>query len=197
MEKGFKIIVFTHPELYPEEAGIITELLGLGAADCIHIRKPEYQADDVRRLIGSIPSEFHGRLRLHSHFELLQEFDLAGVQINGRCGKAPATAKSITKSCHSLKELSDVGCYEYVTLSPVFDSISKAGYRSAFNLLQIRNNIAGRNVIALGGVDPSRFTELKDSGFSGAALLGYVWNRLDTIPIDRIISEIRQNQLKL
>lgn len=63
-----------------------------------------------------------------------------------------------------------------MTLSPIFDSISKNGYRSAFDLDEIKDMITGRHVTALGGVTPDAFPILREKGFSGAALLGYIWN---------------------
>ena len=82
----------------------------------------------------------------------------------------------MTKSCHSLDEISLAEGYDYVTLSPIYDSISKAGYKAKFDIDSLRPVIAGRKVIALGGVTPEKFGELAEKGFSGASLLGYIWN---------------------
>ena len=64
-----------------------------------------------------------------------------------------------------------------MTLSPVFDSISKQGYRSAFDPDSLRPWLEGKRVVALGGVTPERIPLLRDAGFSGAAMLGYFWNQ--------------------
>ena len=54
----------------------------------------------------------------------------------------------------------------------MYDSISKQGYASGFNLDELKGRLVGRNVIALGGVTPDKFLELQVAGFVGAAMLG-------------------------
>lgn len=189
MPERFKIIVITSPDEIDNEASKITELLRHGV-DFVHIRKPGASLRDVKNLIEDIPISLRNRLRLHGHFELLSEFNLAGVQINSRCPYAPRTAISVSKSCHSISELDDCLDYEYVTLSPIYDSISKTGYNSNFNLKEISKIIKNKNIIALGGVTPSEFNELRATGFAGAALLGYIWK--SDIAFDLIIKEITE-----
>lgn len=59
---------------------------------------------------------------------------------------------------------------DYITLSPVFDSISKPGYTSVeFGPLP-----SGVTVIGLGGVTTDRAVQLKARGFAGAAMLGAI-----------------------
>ncbi len=162
----------------PGEAANIEHIL-YGGIDFVHIRKPGASLRDIKNLIEDIPYALRKRLKLHGHFELLNEFNLGGVHINSRCPIAPPTAHAISRSCHSLEELEDCEKYEYVTLSPIFDSISKSGYRSAFDLDEIKGKIRSKNVIALGGVDPAKFHILEETGFAGAAMLGCVWNDID------------------
>ncbi len=171
----FKIVVFTSPQSVVNEVAKLTSLLD-GCADYIHVRKPNWDICQVRALINAIPQSFHSQLRLHDHFELLNEFNLAGVQLNSRCNSSPDVAISITKSVHSIDELSDCSNFEYVTLSPVYDSISKAGYNAGFDFEMLKPHLKNRNVVALGGVTPEKFKELHDAGFVGAALLGYLWD---------------------
>ncbi|HXD94336.1 MAG TPA: thiamine phosphate synthase, partial [Bacteroidia bacterium] len=66
--------------------------------------------------------------------------------------------------------------YEYVFLSPVFDSISKTGYKSNFDLENLKPFLKKhKNVIALGGVNTKNIELIKQVGFSGAAFIGAVW----------------------
>lgn len=75
------------------------------------------------------------------------------------------------------------GELDYVFLSPIFPSISKAGYggtgaAAAFpDADRLASALAGSRypVLALGGVTPERFPELAELGFAGAALLGGIW----------------------
>lgn len=173
--KGFKTIVITSPERIVDEAEKIARLLD-GGVYRVHIRKPEYTLREVKDLIEAIPYRLRRRLTLHGHFALFDEMNLAGAHLNSRNSEAPRNADSLSRSCHNLSEIAAIkpGKYEYVTLSPIFDSISKAGYRSAFDLeqLDLPDNVG---VVALGGVTPDILAFLKEKGFFGAALLGYIW----------------------
>lgn len=177
MREGLFIVVITSPDTYPAEAERITGILREGEADVVHIRKPGRDADMIRRLIEEIPSDLRGRLKVHDHFELAAEMGLMGVHLNSRCPTAPEGVTSVSRSMHSVEQLVTAEHYDYVTLSPVFDSISKAGYRSAFDLEEIAPHIKGKRVVALGGVTPDKFPLLREAGFYGAAMLGHFWNR--------------------
>lgn len=184
-----KIIVITSPDIQANEPEKIAHLLQCGI-DYVHIRKPSWSNEDMKNLIDNIPSELHSRLRLHDHFELFDKYRLGGAHLNNRQPTAPKGVNSISKSCHKLEELLDVSSYEYVTLSPIFDSISKCGYKSSFTEEYLKCGISGKNVIALGGVTPYKFKILKEIGFIGAALLGYVWEVSGDYEFENRINEI-------
>lgn len=170
----FSVYVITSPERIKEESKKI-ELLFESGVEGIHIRKPSWTLSEIKSLIEDIPYKFRKKLRLHGHFELLNEMNLAGVHLNSRNPTAPQNALSVSLTCHSITEIPNSSKYSYVTLSPIFNSISKPDYKSGFNLDSIEKSIQGKNVIALGGVTPDKFLLLKSKGFSGAALLGYIW----------------------
>lgn len=171
----FFIIVITSDKTVDDEAEKIETLLRNGV-DIVHIRKPDWSLRDVRNLIENIDYRYRNRIRLHGHFELLNEMNLGGVHLNHRNPAAPATAKAVSRSCHSIEELERTAEFDYVTLSPIFDSISKSGYTSRFDIDNIREDIIGRRVVALGGVTADTLLPLYEKGFIGAALLGYIWN---------------------
>lgn len=78
------------------------------------------------------------------------------------------------------REALDAGA-DYVTLSPVFPSISKPGVRPR-GLSFLRSavlELAPRPVIALGGMDPDRLPQVKACGAHGAAVLGAVMQAED------------------
>lgn len=175
--KRRKTIVFTHPGSVADEARWIERLLTSGAADIVHLRKPDWTIHEMRTLIDAIPASLHPQLRLHDFFALTEEFtSLGGVHLNSRNPIAPPGVASVSKSAHSIAELADASWFDYVTLSPVFDSISKQGYKSAFQPEELNRSDLPDNVVALGGVTPAHFATLAAQGFAGAALLGYVWD---------------------
>lgn len=175
MDNQFIIIAITPPNAVKGEAERISEILRNGEANIVHIRKPNWDKSTTAELLRAIPSEFYPQIKIHDHFSLLNEFPLMGVHLNFRNDMAPGYAKSVSRSLHDIEQLPMSNHYDYVTLSPIFDSISKSGYRSAFSLPELKPLLTGKRVIALGGVTPDRFPELMDAGFAGAAMLGYFW----------------------
>lgn len=178
--KPFLKIGITRPEFSDNEAMRITMLLDNGV-DFMHIRKPGADVDRIKALIEDIPERLHCRLRLHDAPELLDRYSLAGFHLNSRYPEPPAGARTLTRSCHSLEELTlpfqanPETSFVYQTLSPIYDSISKPGYRSAFSPQVIAPYIRGLRVVALGGVTEDRIDELRQTGFFGAAMLGDIW----------------------
>ena len=190
MADDFKIVAITVPECgdIDREAAEITAMLASGEVDAVHIRKPAETTRRVRALIERVPQAWHRRLRLHGHFDLTAEFNLAGVQVNSRCAVAPLSARSVTRSCHSVGELDGCGGMEYAMLSPAYPSISKPGYGSGVLPVEVPAG-AKCPVIALGGITPERFGVLAAKGYAGAAMLGWIWDT--TMPLDARMLRIR------
>ncbi len=180
MSGSFSLIAITLPDFCEQEDRKISLLLRNGF-DRVHIRKPDWTSEQVESLLRRIPGELYPRLTLHQTPEVISRLQggrQLGFQINGRFPHFPDCEGPKSVSCHSLSEA--VSCSEdpavsYQTLSPIFDSISKKGYRSKFteeDLAQVPPR-----TIALGGVTPDRIGSLKKLGFAGAAFLGWVWQQ--------------------
>lgn len=176
-------IVITLPYFFDGEAEQIVQLLH-SSVDLIHIRKPESKAEELERLIMSIPSEYYPRLVLHDHHELAMKYHLHGVHLNGRNPQPPQGWEgSVSKSCHSLEEVKEwkEKC-DYVSLSPIFDSISKQGYHAAFSSTEIeeasRQGIIDKKVLALGGVTFNKIDDVLRMGFGGGMILGDAWKNV-------------------
>lgn len=176
-----RLIVITRPDFIDSEAERIEALLSEKGVDLVHIRKPGSSPDQVRRLLMEIPKQFHSRLVLHDHFSLAGEFGLYGVHLNSRNPLPPEQWKgSVSRSCHSFDEIRvHKDRCSYLSLSPIFDSVSKSGYLSAFSPEQIAIAVAGgiidRKVYALGGVTFDKLPLVESMGFGGAMILGDAW----------------------
>lgn len=169
-------IFITPEEITPEESGLIIRLLD-NEWDYVHLRHPLASLRDMRNLIESLPQRYHSHLRLHGHFSLAAEFNLGGLHLNHRCPVAPEFyTGSHSRSCHTLDEVAASTDCDYVTLSPIFDSISKTGYRAAFTDtdLQRLNELQSPLVIALGGITPERISSLGNYNFAGYAVKGAI-----------------------
>lgn len=194
-----KLIVLTAPEFLPGETRIIPALLEQGA-DLIHLRKPDATAEELAAWLDAVPARLHPRIVLHDHFALADRYRIGGLHLNARNAEAPAGyCGSLSRSCHSLAEVAawKPRC-RYVFLSPVYDSISKTGYTSAFAREELelarQAGILDDQVIGLGGIGTANLAELLLTGFGGAALLGTLWKKYspeDPSLLIRTMQELR------
>ncbi len=181
-----RFIAITSPSHVEGEAFLIERLFACGL-DTLHLRKPDASIDDCRRLLDSLPQALLPRIVTHDHFSLCLEYDLGGVHLNRRSPAAPAGMErgSVSASCHSLAEVVRRKPHlDYVTLSPVFDSVSKQGYCAAFSSDALdqaaSDGTIDSRVVALGGVTLATIPALRRWPFGGAALLGDLWQRAGT-----------------
>ncbi|MFQ3575923.1 MAG: thiamine phosphate synthase [Cytophagales bacterium] len=190
-----KLIVITPETFIDKESFFCTKMLENGL-ECLHVRKPKTSIEAVRNYIKEIPNEFHHKLVIHQHHNLVDEFKLKGIHLtsnfrtksrfwNEKTYVAAAKAKGLTvsTSIHSTVELRMVNLnYDYCFLSPVFDSISKSGYTGRleeFKDLGTLKNMQTK-VFALGGIELENVGMLVELPFDGIAVLGYIWNLGDS-----------------
>jgi len=174
-----ELVVITSEKILDHEPAAINRLFAEGLEN-LHLRKPEATALDLRKMLEKISYNFHDRIVLHDHFALAGLYDLKGVHLNRRNPEPPADRRlTISKSCHSLDELKELDHYNYVFLSPIFDSISKSGYNKAFSEEEL---IAARDeklicpkVYALGGISRKEIPQAAQYGFGGVVVLGALW----------------------
>lgn len=180
-----KWIAITSPDFLPGEASAIVMLLQSGI-NIVHLRKPQADISACQKLIEEIPSQYYPYIVLHEHFELCDKYHLRGIHLNSRNGTIPFQFEGhISCSCHSFQEIKEKKeKADYVFLSPIFDSISKQGYKSAFTIESLqqakREGIIDSRVVALGGIAADKIPMLRSLSFGGAALMGDLWNRYQT-----------------
>ena len=195
----FRLVLLSAPAALPGEAHLLATLLGAGA-EILHLRKPGWPAAQVEHLILSIPEPFHARLVLHGHPGLVRRYRLGGLHLTGAARAATRRpplllpGQTLSTSFHSLAEISQHRRrYDYVFLSPIFDSISKDGYGSAFELPVLQAFFQQRAVrtgyhtpvLALGGITAANLALVQSAGFAGAAVLGTVWQSPDPAAVLR------------
>lgn len=190
-------IVITSPGFLQGEADFIDRLFNHGL-DRLHLRKPGADIGECRRLLDGISREWLPRIVVHDNFGLCREYGLGGVHLNGRNPMAPPNHEgSVSRSCHSLEEISRYkGECDYLTLSPIFNSISKQGYMAAFEPEQLAaardSGLIDSRVIALGGVTLENIPRVRELGFGGVAILGDVWQRMADGSVDEYLASLRK-----
>ena len=188
-------LVITSPDFFDGEAQFLHRLFAHGV-DIVHLRKPGATADDCARLLDDLTSDDRRRIVIHDFFELAQPYGLRGIHLNARRSTVPDGWQGhVSRSCHSLEEVKRYkDACDYVFLSPIFDSVSKQGYASAFTDETLReaskDGIIDHKVVALGGVTPDKIDYLQQLNFGGAAMLGCV-NSLAALPESRQIEALK------
>jgi len=176
------IIVISLPDFFVNETSIVVKLFEEGL-ECFHLRKPTSSEEDIRRFLCEIPQKYHRRIAIHQQYHLASEFNLRGIHCTSKNKQEfernihLPVKKSI--SVHGFSEAYLVNdLYEYAFLSPIFDSISKPGYKQGYlheAISQFLNREHKTNFVALGGITPNNMAECCAMGFKSVALLGYIW----------------------
>lgn len=184
-----ELIVITHPEMLPGEAGTINQLFARGLAR-LHVRKPDVAEAELRALLEQVDPQFRSLIALHQHHELAGAFGITGLHFTEMSRLAQSreafevlknSGFKISTSLHGPAEFERlVHCFDYAFLGPVFDSISKEGYSSKLpaDFKLQKHNFPGK-IIALGGIDAENLKSILKMGFDGAAVLGSIWQNPD------------------
>jgi thiamine-phosphate pyrophosphorylase len=186
-----QLIIITPDATSGEETKIINSLFEHGLQR-LHLRKPSFVIQDYRDYLMEIDRQYHSCISIHRCFELYHEFRLGGIHLNSMArndAQAWQQVKDIPPSAvstsfHAWEEVEEnTFPYGYVFISPVFDSISKNGYKAGIDLAkakEIKQSLATQNrhcpsIIGLGGVGVQQLATLYQCGFDGAAMLGAIW----------------------
>ncbi|HIK13554.1 MAG TPA: thiamine phosphate synthase [Oscillatoriaceae cyanobacterium M33_DOE_052] len=176
-----KLIVISSSTEINDEIATITALCESGLK-YFHLRKPGYSRDKLERLLQDITPNCLPNIMIHQCHELINSYPLGGIHHTSATDFNPDLPRTIhqSKSFHQLGEISgNPHPYNYVFLSPIYDSISKQGYAAKFKFTELArflpNQQGVREIIALGGVEADKIGELHQLGFDGVAVLGAIW----------------------
>ncbi len=192
------LIVCSIPDSIPHEQQLVQELLHCGL-DTFHLRKPAFSIEEMKDWLKQLAAADCSKIVLHAHWFLAEEFNIKGIHIGATALKnmplaereawvAYAERKKITisSSIHDQEEINRLPKgFDYVWLSPVFESISKQAYKSAYDVSQFDawvEELKERKetkVYALGGITPKHIQQLTHRGFDGAVVLGNVWSKVN------------------
>lgn len=160
----------------------MVSLLDKGEVEFFHIRKPSWSESRMRLFLETFPRRLYSRLCLQDCTQLAVEYEVGGVHLNSRNGFCVPIgfAGRVSTGCHSIAEAAEwKERTDYHFLSPVFDSISKHGYKSAFTLEELeeafRKGVLDERTVALSGVSRENLPLLEQVGFSSAAIMGDIW----------------------
>lgn len=200
-----KLIIISNPEPIANEVNIVNTLFDEGL-EYFHLRKPNFNFNEMEEYIQCISLKHLNKIVLHSHHSLAEKYKLKGKHKTSIAIDTTGDTKYISTSFHSLEKIEN--CkenYDYVFLSPVFDSISKQGYKSNLNLKEVKQFLQSKKAlllgkdlggacIALGGINEHNIQTALEMGFAGVAVLGAIWNSDDKLKSFNRINSIIQKQ---
>ncbi len=179
-----ELILISSPGENLNEIRSIRRIFEMGLSR-FHLRKPDWSLDEIREFLNELPDDCLQRTVIHRRPEVLRDFPLAGYHLSSTEEYREKNFDgTLSRSFHDMDDLSN--CEEqldYVFLGPIFDSISKQGYQSAFPASRLRNFFVDRRkqritrprIVALGGMVPDKVRVALSLGFDGVAALGGVW----------------------
>ena len=182
-----RLIIISPPDDIPGEPEVISRILQHSSAT-VHLRKPGQSDRQIADYLEQVPAAFHRRIMVHDHPDLLVQFDLKGIHFSEKERKRNLPGlrqlRQVQPGCRlssAFHRIADIpehdSPFDYILLSPVFDSISKQSYRAAFEHADLLRFLSRTNhtVFALGGLDAQRAATAASLGFKGIAVLGAVW----------------------
>jgi thiamine-phosphate pyrophosphorylase len=179
-----KLIVMTRATFFVEEDKILTTLFEAGL-DNLHLYKPGAEPIYSERLLTLLSDDYYGKITVHDHFYLKDEYHLRGIHINTAQGDTPAGYRgNVSRTCHAVSELKEAKKRSnYVFLKTLFDSQSNKNDKATLTMDELREaskqGLIDKKVYAMGGMNLDTIPVASDLGFGGVVICGDLWNRFN------------------
>lgn len=184
-----KLILISPSKKQDSEIGFLLHMFENGLLT-YHVRKKKYSTRELKKYLEDIPEKYHNRIVIHTHHELALKYNLKGIYISRSHKKKKLKLwfwkkwmkfrkgdLEISTTLRSIEDILDyIPRYDYVFLSPVFDSLS-GNFQSAFsdyNLIPTLKNTKYK-VMARGGVSSLNIQKAHELGFGGLAFYTSIW----------------------
>jgi thiamine-phosphate pyrophosphorylase len=189
---ALRLYLITDRTLLPEGqflAGIESALKG--GVRAIQLREKNLPENELRVLaqdVLQLTRKYDALLIINHRAELAADIGADGVHLTE---SSPSVRKIrrefpgllIGKSAHSLQSAlrAQHQKADFITFSPVYDTPSKQQYGPPQGLEKLKQVCAGLElpVLALGGIDLSRITPVREQGAFGIALIRGIWESPD------------------
>ena len=178
------LIVVSSPEMFENEPAVINQLFAVGL-NLFHLRKPEAGEEELRDLLTAISEEYRPRVVLHQHHQLAKEFGIHRIHFKEaermKLTKSDYRSMENTKlvfstSVHSPEAFQTLnGVFRYAFFGPVFESISKPGYKPEKEMKTDLRKHGSAKLIGIGGITQINASSVFDKGFDGVAVCGTIW----------------------
>lgn len=178
------LIVVSSPEMFENEPAVINQLFAAGLK-LFHVRKPEAGEYELRTLLTAISEEYRSGVVLHQHHHLMGEFGIRRIHFteSQRIKLTESDYRSMentdlvySTSVHSpeaFQTLNEV--FRYAFFGPVFESISKSGYKPEKETNADFAKHRSTKLIGIGGITQANASSVFGKGFDGVAVCGTIW----------------------
>ena len=202
-----KLVVVSNVADVENEIAIVEAMLMEGL-EVFHLRKPHYTTKDYETYIERINPKLRKKIVIHSRHNLAGKYGLRGMHISKTHKRAPLRTffrifklrfidKTLTLSTNYSALgtlLRDKKKYAYVFLSPIFNSVSKAGKKGRFRLSRIPEALKKARryhkiIYASGGVTIDKLEKVKELGFDGVCATGNIWSAKDPLEEFRLMKK--------
>lgn len=189
-----KLLVISSSDKIDNEQVIIRKMFDMGLTT-LHLRKPKLSNDALKKYLEDFGEEYHKKIIIHTHHNLIWDFDLKGIHLNKAHKKSrfktrfqhylyKMKRKDLvrTTSCGSVSSLAQIyKDFEYVMLTPVF--ADKQEHRPVFSrsTLDVVMTKFPKKVIARGGATLEDIEKAAEIGFSGIAFHKTIWESPDPL----------------
>lgn len=195
-----KTVLISDVQDHPKEFEIVQKGFELGL-ESYHLRKPHWDLDQILDFVRSFSKTDQAKIAVHAQDEIMTELHRINPRLRIHLKadqlefytalKKLYPEKHLSHSMHELVDLHRLANqgyqFDYVFISPVFPSLTKADYQANWSdeqLKQVLNKVAllreqdselNFEVMALGGVECPLIEKCHQLGFQGVALLGTIW----------------------
>ena len=194
-DSPMKLVVISNPYELKFETERINQMFREGL-DELHVRRPKCDMATMKKFIKEIDSDFHHKIVLHSHYSLVNTFDIHMIHLpHNWASNAIKTlfldylilrGKKVRKSmtiggCKSLYKPIK-GIHELV-LGPIFARASYTINNQQIETTKLEKALRHSKlpVIGLGGVSSQTLEFFKNVGFDGIAMQSGVWKTPDPV----------------
>ncbi|MCE7054485.1 thiamine phosphate synthase [Algoriphagus sp. AGSA1] len=178
------LLVVSSPEILENEPAVINQLFAAGLP-LFHLRKPEAGEEELRILLTGISEEYRPRVVLHRHHQLAGEFGIHRIHFketdrvkltSSDYRRMENTELVYSTSVHSPEAFISLDqVFHYALFGPVFESISKPGYKPDKDTKPDFGKQRPTKLIGIGGVTQANAASVLEKGFDGVALCGTIW----------------------
>ena len=180
-----RLLVVTDRRLAARDlASVVDDAVSAGAR-WVWFRDKDLERQERLALARQILAAIGGRavMTVGSDIGLAMELGLKAVHLSMAADVAEARQNLgaqalIGLSAHSLDDVARAKAMgaDYITLSPIFETMSKPGYGPCLGLGILRAATAvGIPIIALGGINPELVKAVMDEGVDGVAVMGGIY----------------------